>query len=1140
MNYKDSIEKAIENLNTELENLEADYDREREYETGSMNDEHPELDRINEEINDKKSQIERFSTALEEIEKINDEIEKLNKLIEEHRKSLETATEPLVISTYQTLIEGLEGKIADYRNQIEDLITDEIRETIENSNVEEITPNDLSDDDYKLIEDMIDEQIETLRKEEQDLSAEYDRERSYALGSMDNEHPELNRLNEELIAKLQELGAMAELKERVSSRTLTDSDYDMIDSMIDNKVEEITMDAERLNSEYDREREYELGSMNDEHPELDRINEEILENQKELVKYNELDQRYGDFRNATPEEEITNEVVPEVENNYTVTNDTPEVIEQIEEPKPLKVTPEQRENIEENAVVEDNTYTTSTNENTYTYTYNNPFQTYTTSPETQPEEEVIEEKEVYNDYVPERQIYESRGMTEEEYMIQQFEKNTGLTYDKEKYEIRKNNDSYDDEYDNPISTYSIIEKSKKKEDPIKDDDEEKKEEPIKDDDEDKKEEPIKDDDEDKKEDPIRKNPEPKREDEPKQHQSVEYMLKELIKDIELSSNKKKDNKKYTYGNIKVSESFANEMHAGNYLYNIAHFVPALIKSGAGLIAKLRSKITTTAENKAAYDELKERVSALSDEDILRIVHEYKGNKAISMNYPYILNTMIGERYAEYVMKEITRINNESIEIHNTIYTDMNRIKAIDKKLQENLTADQRQFLIDKRQELLGGKAELIGKLRANEVLGNNLLSGDGLHAFQEEMKAVQSKMNVVGLRFSTNKSASPELREQLGNLDNDIENAVLDNDDQKAIASFVSYEQISMENTEIKNSILGKRSVGERYYDPLLKPLDYRDDPFIKDVLTTIAVIGTGIATYKSIKVAEHNKEVVDAHNQDVNNANANNQAYDQQVHDTANQISSTKGTIHKGIHAEAHNSAHSAGEALERRGLDKSDWNLGSDTYHNADAYTHQVIGELGKNLPKDWKHIKSLGDAATTQDYIEFATKYNDTFIDAINKALPVAKSYAKNHPQFDYSGLINAMSYLQKHPTAIVDMESASLNNIELAEALQSLSTTDVTQISGIQNDLASMIMQNGAVGLMALNRFANDKNATQRGPKYGNEVTDMIEDSIDNDQVDEDYVNGLLNIPEQAPDNVHDLNEMFEENQNEEEMENGRTM
>ena len=65
---------------------------------------------------------------------------------------------------------------------------------------------------------------------------------------------------------------------------------------------------------------------------------------------------------------------------------------------------------------------------------------------------------VFRDFVPERELYTSRGLTKEEYIIKRFEEATGNKFDPDKYEIVEENNAFDDAFDNPVSTYVVIRK----------------------------------------------------------------------------------------------------------------------------------------------------------------------------------------------------------------------------------------------------------------------------------------------------------------------------------------------------------------------------------------------------------------------------------------------------------------------------------------------------------------------------------------------------------------------------------------------------------------------------------------------------------------------------------------------------------
>ena len=70
-------------------------------------------------------------------------------------------------------------------------------------------------------------------------------------------------------------------------------------------------------------------------------------------------------------------------------------------------------------------------------------------------------KILYSTWEPEKVLYESIGLTRDQYIINEFEEKTGIKFDPERYEIAFEKGAKDDGYDNPIVPIVVVEKSKK-------------------------------------------------------------------------------------------------------------------------------------------------------------------------------------------------------------------------------------------------------------------------------------------------------------------------------------------------------------------------------------------------------------------------------------------------------------------------------------------------------------------------------------------------------------------------------------------------------------------------------------------------------------------------------------------------------
>ena len=117
------------------------------------------------------------------------------------------------------------------------------------------------------------------------------------------------------------------------------------------------------------------------------------------------------------------------------------------------------------------------------------------------------------------------------------------------------------------------------------------------------------------------------------------------------------------------------------------------------------------------------------------------------------------------------------------------------------------------------------------------------------MKAAGTNLSKVGKRFAVKHDYDDELQARKAKLEMIEANAVRNGDNEQALEAFIQYEGLKSDETEINRSILrgGDRSTGKMYYSPLVGQLDYRDDPFIRDVFTTIAMVGAAVSVANSI-----------------------------------------------------------------------------------------------------------------------------------------------------------------------------------------------------------------------------------------------------------------------------------------------------
>ena len=132
---------------------------------------------------------------------------------------------------------------------------------------------------------------------------------------------------------------------------------------------------------------------------------------------------------------------------------------------------------------------------------------------------------------------------------------------------------------------------------------------------------------------------------------ADYGYKTVIaKLVEGLTPKKKDGQRYRAANIKVTEEFKNELHSGNYLYNVVHVVPAVIKLPIQTIRKFIGKITYREEAKNRMETIRRRLDNLSEKDLKILFNEY-GNHAREERFGTGINLLINERINRFVYEK---------------------------------------------------------------------------------------------------------------------------------------------------------------------------------------------------------------------------------------------------------------------------------------------------------------------------------------------------------------------------------------------------------------------------------------------------------------------------------------------------------
>ena len=597
-------------------------------------------------------------------------------------------------------------------------------------------------------------------------------------------------------------------------------------------------------------------------------------------------------------------------------------------------------------------------------------------------------------------------------------------------------------------------------------------------------------------------PEPNKEAEEKSPRGFYTIINELTEGLNVQA---KTGKRYKVSNIKVSKEFKEELKSGNYLYNIVHLVPAIIKVPIKLIRKAFNRFRYSYAEHKTVATLKERISNLNEDDLKIIWDEYRGTKVIGERYPDILNILLNERMQRYAMEKVTSLNSSMEAKYKELFDAKQTVDECNEILSKANAEGNKELVkqvIETREKALNGKAEMIKKLREEYKEANQWLSG-GAHGFEEDIKAATTRLSIVGKRFAKERNLDPEITKRQAEIEQQEMNAIRNNDDESALNAFIENEVLLSSNTEFERSIFGNRSSGAKYYEPIIVKSDYRDDPFIRDLFTTVATTGAVISTISAINVhGSQADEMLKAHQNEVSQANANNDAIIDNVNEQGAKLVDNSNDFAEGMQAQAEGNVVNYTNTMERQTLDQTSWQVGSSSYRAADDAAHEAYNSMADSVQSRISDVASqyssgiISKEATLDMLKDISNETQQNLADLYASYLPTLKEYAASHPQFDLHGVEEAMGFVTSHPGAIAKMNEGMVESVQIGENLQALSAEHIQAINSLPSDLRTTLFADGAAAVALAYTVARDMDKNVASGKYGNEVTNMVSEYIAN--------------------------------------------
>lgn len=597
--------------------------------------------------------------------------------------------------------------------------------------------------------------------------------------------------------------------------------------------------------------------------------------------------------------------------------------------------------------------------------------------------------------------------------------------------------------------------------------------------------------------PPHKEPEKQPENnETKVKKGLYTIMEELTDGLELT---RKMNGKYTASNIRVVKGFKEELKSGNVLYNIVHFVPAVVAMPINFVRKVVNKLTYSIKERENIEKFKERLSKLSQEDLETIWNEYRGTRVIQERYAGIVNTLLNEKMQEYAASKVAVLDKKIVGGYQVLFSAMQQVEACDELLKKETNPKKIAVIKQERANILAGKAEMISNLRSQYIEANQILNG-GAHGFAEDMKAARTKLSIVGKRFAKDHDFNNELAAKQAEIEKRENAAIANGDNEAALRAFVDGEVLLMGKTEIKKTLFGQQSVGEKYSMPLVDMLNYSDDPFVRDLLRTVAYVGMGISAANALITHGPKSDALLQQNKaDTDRVNAANDATIEQVHQAGDTLTGNRDDFITGMQSQTGETSVNISQSLERETLDSNSWYLGTE-YNKMDAFNHARYNAMSDAAKAKLEDIATkcynnqITDTQALELIKEVANTQHQNLIDIYTEYQPILEQYASTHP-FDLHGVQESMQFVLDHPDAVIKMNEGMVESIQVGEELAGLSAEHIAAINSLPSDLATTLFGVATSTAALTYQAASTMNNNVKSGKYGNETTDMIQDYID---------------------------------------------
>ena len=331
----------------------------------------------------------------------------------------------------------------------------------------------------------------------------------------------------------------------------------------------------------------------------------------------------------------------------------------------------------------------------------------------------------------------------------------------------------------------------------------------------------------------------------------------------------------------------------DWLHNTLRIAANICTFPGRLIGKGISKLLTNKNKKEKLQNIIKNVDELSEEEFETLKNGLASYKGLEGKVSASVRNAVIQREKREVGEKVSKLNQQTAILNETISKNMESIKAIDKKLENKLLSqDKKDELIAQRDELLAETTANIASVKLNRDEASKMQGGLGLHGLEEEDRAAREGSNISGRKLGKRYSDDVELQDKEAEIVKKERLARESGDKYAEVEAYLEHEGLLTDNTSTQNILGIEVSRSQRVHSAGVVHKEYENDDLLKNLMT----VGFTAAQIQSIMHQISIQKQVNAHNQQIDSINQANQAnaatHNQQINEIQTTATTTRGTV--------------------------------------------------------------------------------------------------------------------------------------------------------------------------------------------------------------------------------------------------------